>query len=404
MPGKGRSLVLQRVLGGAIVAGACLALFALVSVRDQARLPPEQVPQERAELLALLTEYRRVRKPEDREALLLRARAELPRCERAVAWLLGQPSHPLLRPALQLFGELRLQAALPGVEALASVAALRREALLCADRIAPFDPGRVLALLEGADRAAILAGAEIARRRDERPTPALLQLLAHQDAEVRLAAFAALPDQVPADAVPPLLQLAGADSPAIAELALQALGRAPIEGATEQFLAHTALRAEAALVRAALDALTRRGKPLSPEAAGPLWQLAYDGADATLRAAAYQCLERTGSYELEDAERQVFGGGLVDRYFAARMLITRGEQAGVTVLLDLVQQLEPNTDGKYVRFACATLLGSLSNMHASSSVTEWEQWFAANPLQGPRSLPPPPPGIFDAMQVAGPPR
>jgi hypothetical protein len=394
----------MRLISVALFVGFALAVVGLIATTGSASTRrSEAMPADRALMLGFVTEYRRSRKPEDRARVIELVTASLNRIEPPLRWLLEQPAHPLVRPALRLAGDVRAHSVLPQVTVLAGVAGLKADAWSCIDRLEPLDPDRLRELFEAEDRESALAGIAVAAARPIPPALALATLLLHDDPAIRQAAFAALPDPLPADLVPLLLQLAGDAQIDRAALALQALGRTPIDAIAEEFLADQLTRAETPMLRGAIAALARCGRPLARSTRYALWNLLATDERREVRAEAYLCLERTGSYETAELASRNVEHEPFDRYFGARLRISAGDSRGLRDLIELLQELDGEAPDPFLRFATATLLGTIANKHASSTVAEWQAWLAEHPTHAARVLPLPPPGL-GASEPAAPSR
>lgn len=377
--------------GVVVLAGAALVVAALPDQPGAG--DASQSPADRRALLALLGNLKQMRGGEDGAQVLERARARAAALVPQLRWLLAQPEHELVPEALQLAGELGRRELLEPVTALAASGVHRRAALVCVDRLEPVSAERLQELLTAGERDAVLAGITIGARRDPCPVELLVPLLRSADAEIRLAVAAALPPELDPAMEPALLEAAEDRTAAVAVGAIELLGRLPRTAELEQFLVTQLLRREEAVVAAALDTLAGSEGRLDPETEAQLWQMVETAPSRKLAARAFLCFERTGSYDRSDVEERLPGLDAAGRYHGARLLVAIGERSGVDVLLELAQELHGNADEAPVAFACRTLLGGLADLPAAATIEQFREWFDANALPGPRTLPPPPPGM-----------
>jgi hypothetical protein len=387
-----RRLIVPTVLA---LAGAVVVIATLPG-RTRTEVTSVQVHAgDRALLLDILGELKRAWNPSARQEALDRAKAERVALELPLMWLLGQPQHPFVPQALQLTAELEVGSVLDQVLALSELPGLRAPALLCADRLEPLAPELVEELLASEERDVVLAGIQIAAHRDPPHVPALLALLRSEDVELRRAAADALPERLPGEAVATLRDIAEDREPLVAVGAIEALANAPRTPATELFLAEKLQDGEEIVAAAALNALSSVSEPLSASTATKVWTIAESAVSGELQALAYLCLERTRSYAVAEVLGRLPAMDSKGRYFAARLLVAQGNPEGIRTLLEvceevqLIEQQDPEEGQRQapLAFACRTLLGSIANMHATSTLEEFREWAAANPLNEPKNLP-----------------
>jgi hypothetical protein len=345
---------------------------------------------DRALLLDILAELKRSWMQEDQRHALDRAVANAAVIEQPLAWLLEQPRHEYVPQALQVAAELKLRSLLDRVEALARVPALRAKALKCSDSIEPLPTIVIEELLHNEEREVVLAGVEILARRTPQPSAMLIPLLAHEDPEVRRAAAVALPDPLPSDVVPALMKIAQNREPLIAILGIEALSRPPRTWQVEEFFASRLLHEQDTVVTAALRALSRNHLRLSPATAAQLWKMVDTTSVPEIEALAFQCLEKTRSYSIDEVRGRLSGMDAEARYYASRLLLARGDNLGLETLQKLTAEIQGDERLTEIAGACRAVLSELSGMEPSSELGAFRDYFAANPPRGQQKLPPPP--------------
>ncbi|MFQ5504682.1 MAG: hypothetical protein ACE5F1_07800 [Planctomycetota bacterium] len=376
-----------------------LATAAVMGTAEQGSPPepePERLPTPAHDEIAdILAELERAWLPEQKQRALARARAQRGRMEAHLSWFLSRPTHPLLEEALQVAGELRLRSVLPHVLHLSLRQDLRPLALVAADRILPWPTETLAGFLREENVPVLLAAAEMAGRREDPPLDPLLRLLVHADPSVRRAALAALPAELPGQWLELLSDLVKGSEPDRAVFALCALGHTEITRSVEGFLAEQASGDDPGTCIAALKSLARKKRPLASAVAASLWRMIEEGtAQAPVLAHVFLCLERTGSIDVARVRKLLPGLDTYLEYFAARALVSVGEQQGLGVLLGILEEDSFVARGEHelreIRFAARSLLGSLSRTPASAGKETWLPWFRKHPLSGPVELPPPP--------------
>lgn len=346
-------------------------------------------PPERAAMLALLSDLKVAWDPAQRARVIERARDYGDNLALAYHWVLAQPSHRYIEQAIDLAGELKVQAARDDLMQLGRHRSLRARAVLAADNIVPLSEKELLELFDETDKQLLLAAVEIASRRDAPPIAPLLQLLQHGQPELRSAALHALPREVPAEFAPELRGIANDLDAEIAAYGLHALSHTPFDEVTEELLADATLRPEARVVAAAVEALGQKAQPLAAATSQQLWSLIDDpGRERLAVAGAFLAMERTRSIDVDYVRQRLPGLDPICRYFAARLLLRAGASDGVARLFELLQDCT-DENSKPLRFAILTLLGGIARMHASSSEDELRSWFAVHPVTGPLALPEP---------------
>lgn len=387
---RGYSWQRRTALAGTVAAvGIAVALLAMpdtlrARMRSMIRTPPD-----RASLLSLLSELKAAWNPADRDKVVEHAREHGSRLDQAFHWVLAQPTHAYVVQAIDLAGELRIEVVRADLLQLTSIPSLRGPAYAAADRIEPLSSSELSELFESRDKDLLLTAVKIAARRDARPVAELLGALRQPDQEVCTAVLSALPPRLPAEFAPVVAGLAADPQVEIAAAGMRALAHLPFTAATESLLVDALTRPEQQVREAAGAALSQKGEPLAPETRRQLWSLI---AEATVGhdtlALAFLSLERTNSVDVEEVLRRSSDLDPFGRYFAARLLASKGRQEGVQQLFDLLADVGP--DEPQVRFASLSLLAGIAHLHVGVGVEELRAWFLQHPLTGPQSLPAPP--------------
>lgn len=343
---------------------------------------------DRAMLLSLAAELKAAWNPAERDKVVERARAQAPQLAPALHWLLAQPTHRCIAEAVTLAGELRIASVRDDLMQLAGDKKLRRAALEAADCIEPLSPSELTPLFDGPDRDLLLAAVTIAGRRPVRPVAELLSALRQPDAEVRQAALAALPAQLPTELEPMVAALAADAQAEVAAAGMLALARLPFTAATESLLVDALARPEPSLATAAGTALGGKGARLLPETEQRLWALIGSGPGRSTTALAFLALERTQSIDVQTVQQRSYALDAFGRYFAARLLLRAGRPEGSQQLFDVLGEL--GRDNRQLRFACLTLLAAIAHMHVSAGEDELRAWFLQHPIDAEQVLPAPP--------------
>jgi hypothetical protein len=236
-------------------------------------------------------------------------------------------------------------------------------------------------------------------RTKDHPTFALIRLLGHKDPEIHKAALRALPPSfLPSERDMLILnidhgtELAGQNS-------MRALAKVKIDDEVESVLMDKLGSVERETRLLALDLLSTKTTKLKNPTA--VWSPARMASlDDHEHARSLLCMERTGSFHSGRLKDALVLMSPLPRYMAARCLVTAGDKHGVSVLLDLLEELEDvarqreegetSVDDDPVLIAVRRLLGHMSRTGEYSDAEAWREWYENLGRFIPRELGPPP--------------
>lgn len=380
-----------------------LAAFGLAGVMvGGSAAPPRTVPSTPTtaallELEGLLGKIHRAWNPRVRTRLAQQAAPQQPRLESPLLWVLSSPLHQRVAEAVFLASELGIDRAHGALVTLATSGPedLRAVAVTAAAGLVPWPRAELFGFFSSPDPRVRVAAVRLAGTLEEPALTELYALMGDPEPGVREALVAAIPARLPAAARAELLDLARTAEGPREECAIAVLGKIGFDAASEGLLtAKLDSRSRATRV-AALAALTGKGSSLREP--GPVWALAsYRSSDPTEQALALHCLERTGSFVVDDLARQlplIFH--VLPRLFAARCLISAGDRRGAELLLEILQaegEQHGDFDGvdpESILVAARRLLGDLSGTGSCAGIAAWRDWLLENRQLRPRKLGPP---------------
>lgn len=244
---------------------------------------------------------------------------------------------------------------------------LSHKAILAVERIQAWSPEKLATFLRAGSEAQKLAVLKLASTRDDAPWEEIFHILEGEDRLLRKAAIESMPAKPNAILRHQLWQLVDLGGSEAVVIGLQAIARTNMVDEFERSLADRLQDMDAEAQLACLELLaTRAGELQSSE---QVWELASsDMSEGPVRAQALLCLERTAQFDTEAMREAVFGFAAELQYFAARCLLAKRDEAGVEVLINLLDGEDPA-----VVTASRQLLSWLSGRGASSSRVEFEE-------------------------------
>ena len=385
-----------------VVAGAVvLTLAALIGIGLLLSGPEEAGPSASSspfgEVEAVLGELRRTWKQDEKARVFEAAARRIDQLRSPLVSLLSEPSHPLMKEAVQLAAALDVREAHPAIVRLAKSGpeSIRPAAILAAERLEPWGREELADFL-GEDTPPILITAlEVSSSSVERPFLEIIDLFGHEEPQVREAASEAIPYELEPEILEELLAVARNATGDRALYAIRALGRTKLVAKVETFLVKQLDAPDTSLRMAALDALSAKGSPLTRSM--PVWKLALDSREEPLvQAAAMSCLERTRSFTTTLIRKTLPRMGPLTRYFAARCLLTDGQKQGIAILLGLETRRRnggfPELDAELdegLSVAVAQLVRRVKGRGRTDDLDLLWEWYAELPQLRPQTLPPP---------------
>lgn len=259
-----------------------------------------------------------------------------PKRQAALLAMLAKGKHPMMLEVVRAAGLVGLRGSIPYLRARwrAGPMLVRAMAFDALDRMVPWSPGEMYYHLTAGDEAGVRGALLVARRRSALPAVVLVAALGHSTAEVAELVVSAIPRPLDFEACEELMKRLDATSSR--SLAALVLRRCRITGAVELCLTQWVDRAPR-LRGYILTALARKAGPLdNPQ---PVLDLA---SGASTRSSvdeilALRCLERTRTpFSVAMLKAGLGFRAPAVRYHAARLLLTRGDRAGLDVLLELL--------------------------------------------------------------------
>lgn len=387
---------------GCATLGAAFLVSALepTPVRVVAAPPPANVDT----LTTLLDEVRRTWLPEARVRLAQRCAEHAEEIESPLVWVLRQDAHPNLDEAIWLAGALGLESSFEPLLALTTRGLPARRALAvhaieAARGCRDYELEEWLADGEVATQRAAL-DVLAARIANERPVVTegvcdlVVDLLEHDSEDVRVAARAAIPSELPEESRDRLEGQAQITNGEDATAILSALGKAGTDGRlATTILGERAQDPDPEIAEAALEGLRALGRT-GMDQVEIVSALACDRTrERRVRCAALRCLEATGTTEPARL------GALIDNpepeltVPLSRCLISIGDARGLGHLVDLIEQgpeAWPDGGGLEAIARARRLLCQATGLSPTSEVPAFRSWLDANPEIAPLALPAPP--------------
>ncbi|MCA8969846.1 MAG: hypothetical protein KDC95_08690 [Planctomycetes bacterium] len=381
---------------GSFAIVAIIAMVALPSFHDRsggaysdAALTPDKT-----ELLEAVDAYHRTWQPVEKEAVLASIRDRRAQLGPALTWLLHSPRRAEFEDAIVIAREIGDRAHRVALIEVAATTEHRPAALISADRIEPWSEAELGEFATEEDLGVVCAVLEMLSHREHPPLEDSLRLLTHENESVRTAASNLFDRALGDKECRVLLQLLAGVVPETAKKLLAALRNGEQSdccAVVETLLDDPKIE----IVDAAIAALGSKRKQLSKPVADRIYAIARGARTESMdvRVRALYCLEVTNSAELCDVRNVVRLWEPLLQYFGARILLAGGDEEGIDVLLNVLERTIDDDSSMETREACfaaRSLLGSLSSMHASTSLAEWRTYFRSHGLRGAISLPRPP--------------
>lgn len=369
------------VVAAAVVAGAGLLIVAMPGRSSGHRVEaPRLARGDMQQLKHAIDELKRTWNPTERERILADLRARRDSIGQAILEVIEDPRHLLRADAVQLAGDLRLDAARPGLvrvvwsgsEEVIGVAVRAVEA------ISPWTNVALEEILADGSRVQRLAVLALCADRDQRPTQAIEALLVDDDQETQRAALGALSPTLSDAAFDTCIMLAEREP--LGPTARGVLARAEFTTGQAQLAAERSFAWSPATQLAVLAA--SQGKPgVEPL----LWRLAIS-ADAEVRVRALELLDRSQCSDSDRIRAVTLGLPSEGLYWAARCLVRGNDPDGVRLLLDLAAS--EADDAKTVRLQARVALEELSGLPAARGLDAWRAWGSGlgDDLRGVRML------------------
>jgi len=305
----------------------------------------------------------------EQRKIVFEARENLGFLEEPLGDVLRDQNYHLLREAIWLAGELRLQSCLQQLRGLARTAYevdVRLAAFRAAELIEPWSIESLFRFLTDDDARVAQTVLGIVKSRQDSSLGFLLDLIRKADDDVRQAVARRLPELLDPNQIAQLTT-GGATSNTMQGILL---GKVRNGNPAEQL--------------AALEALAHNGAPLVDTAA--IYALLGDRRtpQATKRAALI-ALERTRTVDADKVARLLPQMDATLRFYAARCLVTAGDNYGLHVLAQLAR-IRPSTH-RSIHEAAIELLSLLSGHQYDEA---WmRQWTMSKPKLANVKLPAP---------------
>lgn len=370
-----RAMWARRLAAAIAVTGCAAMLPSLFSgMQNRAAVAAPKEPLLLRELRESIERMDRALLPAQRKAAAARIARRQSEFEPLLLTLLAQPQNALFAGAASISAELALDGALeilleslPQTKERARVAAL-----LAIDALDPLADAEVEDLLLDIDNRIVLAGLQIASRREPLPeslVAPILSTLRLDDRELRAHALACLPQELSDQHVDTVLGLVD-EFPEDSGFAALLLRIEPSERGTDRLLAYLEAADAETIVRLS-PVLERYGT--APAIRTGLWSIALGTDEVERRASALYCLELAGVHDGIPSLTTDWPPRL--QYQLARLQLSGGDAAGLDTLLDLafVDAVDDPELEEAVGLA-RLLLGRLSHLPPHATEDELRAW------------------------------
>jgi HEAT repeat protein len=333
-----------------------------------------------ANLDVLLNRFASDHRDAARQSVIAELKGRMNDFNGALYKILQTKSHPLLKPAIEIAGILRLETTISHlrmreIDAIPKIRAAAIRALAELDNLQYTDISR---LLRDRHEVVLVAALKAAKQCAIRPTNLISRLLSHDDHNVRVAAIASMPEMRSGPQLTRLCRKAITAHGQKAVAYATALGQTGLPRAAEQCLNQLVAHPNSMVREAALNSLAKKTSPLLvPDIV--LTHLRNPDRTAEEQAAAFIALEKTKTLPIRKLRNILDASSHpVSRLLAARCLIVAGDASAISTLIELLECEETdNADDEAV--SCARLcareaLVELSEHDYGEHASAWRPW------------------------------
>jgi hypothetical protein len=339
----------------------------------------------RANLRRLLSKLARSQVPARRQVVIEKVRERLEDFEPFLIEILSEEWDRSILQAIDLVGEFELDGAALDLRLLAygsTIDQVKAAAIRTAESLRPWPTRQLRRWLDVGTAfpeppLVLVAVLEVCSRRDDRPTDMIVPLVGHAENRVRVAAIDAIPMLASGKDLDALCSLAKSADGMGARAAAEALGRTAMPREAEECLHELLQSGNWMVVREALSSLSSKASALSN--VEPLLAVLRDESKSIEeRIYGFIAMENTGSVPADEVRELIPGLHPLLQLLAARCLLTAGDEAGIPVLIDLLETEESETvhieERICVREGARSVLAEIAGEDLGPATGPWQRW------------------------------